>query len=36
VPPEKTGFGSTLIARSVKDQLRGTIATEFTRSGSHA
>jgi two-component sensor histidine kinase len=32
-PPDKTGFGSTLIERSVKDQLRGTIATEFTPQG---
>src|SRR5262249_22287723 len=32
-PPDKTGFGSTLIERSVKDQLRGTITTEFTRQG---
>jgi two-component sensor histidine kinase len=32
-PPEKTGFGSTLIERSVKDQLRGTITTEFTPQG---
>jgi two-component sensor histidine kinase len=32
-PPEKTGFGSTLIERSVKDQLRGTITAEFTPQG---
>jgi two-component sensor histidine kinase len=32
-PPEKTGFGSTLIERSVKDQLGGTIATEFAPQG---
>ena len=31
--PEKTGFGSTLIERSVKDQLRGTITTAFTPQG---
>jgi two-component sensor histidine kinase len=31
--PEKTGFCSTLIERSVKDQLRGTITTEFTPQG---
>lgn len=32
-PPDKTGFGSTLIERSVRDQLRGTITTEFTPQG---
>jgi two-component system, chemotaxis family, CheB/CheR fusion protein len=32
-PPEKIGFGSTLIERSVKDQLRGTITTEFAPKG---
>jgi two-component sensor histidine kinase len=32
-PPDKTGFGSTLIERSVRDQLRGTITTEFTAQG---
>jgi len=32
-PPAKAGFGSTLIERSVKDQLRGTIATEFSAQG---
>jgi two-component sensor histidine kinase len=32
-PPQKPGFGSTLIERSVKDQLRGTIATEFAPQG---
>src|SRR5262249_34179466 len=31
--PEKTGFGSTLIERSVRDQLRGTITTEFAAHG---
>jgi two-component sensor histidine kinase len=32
-PPDRTGFGSTLIERSVRDQLRGTITTEFTPEG---
>jgi two-component sensor histidine kinase len=32
-PPDKTGFGSTLIERSVRDQLRGTITTDFTPQG---
>ena len=32
-PPDKTGFGSTLIERSVRDQLRGTIVSEFTPQG---
>jgi two-component sensor histidine kinase len=31
--PDKTGFGSTLIERSVRDQLRGTITTDFTPQG---
>jgi two-component sensor histidine kinase len=33
VPPQSFGFGSTLIERSVKDQLRGTITTEFAPQG---
>jgi two-component sensor histidine kinase len=32
-PPAKTGFGSTLIERSVRDQLRGTITTDFAAQG---
>jgi two-component sensor histidine kinase len=32
-PPEKTGFGTILIERSVKVQLRGTIAAEFAPQG---
>jgi len=32
-PPLKRGFGSTLIERSVRDQLNGTIATEFAPRG---
>jgi len=32
-PPDKTGFGSTLIERSVRDQLRGTLTTDFAPQG---
>jgi len=32
-PPAKTGFGTILIERSVKVQLRGTVAAEFASQG---
>ena len=32
-PPARQGFGTTLIERSVKDQLDGTIASEFAAQG---
>src|SRR5262249_21310840 len=32
-PPARKGFGSTLIERSVKDQLDGTITSEFATQG---